>query len=119
MPGINAADLDLDHVAVGTERQLDVFPRYGDELGGRWEFSHGNPVFDFSQLSFANGMRVEILEPTGDDPANFLRRFLRQSGPGPHHLTYKVRSLDDAIAAAESMGYAVVSIDRADPDCDP
>ena len=63
-------------------------------------------MFDFSQLSFANGMRVEILEPTGDDPTNFLRRFLRQSGPGPHHLTYKVRSLDDAIAAAESMGYA-------------
>ena len=105
---------DLDHVAVATEQQFGAWPRYAGDLGGAWVSGGASPGFNAAQVSFANGMRLEVLEPNLVEVNDFLRRFLDRNGPGPHHLTYKVPSLQDALAAAEAAGYRPVAVDMSD-----
>ena len=46
--------------------------------------------------------RWEVLEPT--DENSFLHRFLKERGPGLHHVTFEVESIDNAIAALKEKG---------------
>src|SRR3954470_17744736 len=107
--------VDLDHVAVAVEQWGDAWPRFVGVLGGRWMSGGKGPGFAPSQLGFANGMRVEVLEPHLVEVNDFLRRFLDRSGPGPHHLTFKVPDINTALAATEAAGYRVVNVDLSDP----
>ena len=68
--------VDLDHVAVAVEQWADAWPRFVGVLGGRWMSGGKGPGFAPSQLGFANGMRVEVLEPHLVEHNDFLRRFL-------------------------------------------
>jgi methylmalonyl-CoA/ethylmalonyl-CoA epimerase len=112
-----AADrIELDHLAVAMEDHADGMPRYAGQLGGTFA-GHGAGIgFSPLQVEYANGMRVEMLRPNMTEHNDFLRRFLDRSGPGPHHLTFKVPSLDDAIDASEAAGYPVINIDRSYPE---
>lgn len=105
------ADIDLDHVAVAAEDQAALWPRYAGELAGEWVGGGGTPGFWSAQVRFANGMKVEVLEPYEVEQNDFLRRFLDRNGPGPHHLTYKVKDIVTALGLAEDAGYRPVSVD--------
>lgn len=109
MPGT----VDLDHVAVAVEHRRDALPRYRGDLGGEWLGSGATAGFANNQLSYANGMRIEILRPHRVDQDDFLRRFLDHSGPGPHHLTFKVADIHVAIDALTAAGYPPVSVNLA------
>jgi catechol 2,3-dioxygenase-like lactoylglutathione lyase family enzyme len=106
--------IDLDHVAVAVEHHRDAFACYGGELAGRWLSSGTGSGFSPAQIGYANGMKVEVLMPAQVEVNDFLRRFLDRSGPGPHHLTFKVPDLDAVLARAESMGYTPINVDRRD-----
>ena len=108
--------IDLDHVAVAVERWADAWPRLVGELGGKWMSGGRGPGFSPSQLGYSNGMRVEVLEPDLVERNDFLRRFLDRSGPGPHHLTFKVKDIEAVLAAAEQAGHRPVSVDLSDPE---
>ena len=107
--------IDLDHVAVAAERMADLWPRYAGDLAGRYEGGGWTPGFLSAQVSYANGMRLEVLEPHKPEDNDFLRRFIDRNGPGPHHLTFKVGDIRAAIAAAEAAGYPPVSVNLSDP----
>lgn len=107
---------DLDHVAVAVERAADAWSRYAGGLGGRWAGGAVSPGFWFGQVRYANGTKVEVLEPFEVERNDFLRRFLDRNGPGVHHLTYKVPDIEAALAAAEAAGYRPVGVDLSDPD---
>src|SRR5436190_4316411 len=107
--------IDLDHVAIAYEDQHHGWPRYAGDLGGSWVGGGGMPGFWSGQVQFANGMKVEVLEPFAVEQNDFLRRFLDRNGPGPHHMTYKVADLGGALAEAEAAGYRPVGVDRSDP----
>src|SRR5262249_18565316 len=92
--------VDLDHVAVAVERWADAWPRFVGVVGGRWMSGGRGPGFAPCQIGYANQMRVEILEPNEVERNDFLRRFLDRSGPGPHHLTFKVKDLEAALSTA-------------------
>ena len=106
---------DLDHVAIAVERWAHAWPRFVSTLGGRWMSGGRGAGFAPAQLGFANGMRVEVLEPHLADHNDFLRRFLDRSGAGPHHLTFKVNDLPAALVAAEAAGYRPINVDLRDP----
>jgi hypothetical protein len=93
----------FDHLAVGVETWEYAYPRFAVELGGAW--SHGGEAGEFApcQLVYGHGMRLEFIAPAGG-PGGFMRRFMDRSGPGPHHLTFKVPSLDDALDRLEGSG---------------
>jgi hypothetical protein len=114
-PAAPIEHVDLDHIAVAVEQWADAWPRFVGVLGGRWMSGGKGPGFAPSQLGFANGMRVEVLEPHQVERNDFLRRFLDRSGPGPHHMTFKVNDLAAALSTAESAGYRPINVDMSDP----
>jgi len=115
MTALDPASVDLDHVAVAVEHWRDAWPRYAGDLAGQWVSGGESVGFAASQLRFANGMKVEILQPHRVDANDFLRRFLDRNGPGPHHLTYKVHDIVAALGMAEEAGYRPVNVDVSDP----
>ncbi|MHB1486140.1 MAG: VOC family protein [Acidimicrobiales bacterium] len=108
-------DITLDHVAVAAERQADLWPRYAGDLAGAWIGGGRNVGFASAQVRFANGMKLEALEPNLPEQNDFLRRFLDHSGPGPHHLTFKVADIIGAMELAERAGYRPVGVDLSEP----
>ena len=58
-----------------------------------------------------DGMPVELLEPWAVDQNDFLARFVARHGAGPHHLTFKVPDLADAVARVRGAGFHPVNID--------
>jgi len=106
-------DIDLDHVALAFEDRRAGQERYAGELGGQWVGGGADPGFWSEQVSFANGMKVELLEPLDVEQNDFLRRFLDRNGPGPHHLTFKVKDIVGALELTEAAGYRPVSVNLA------
>jgi hypothetical protein len=93
----------LHHLAIGTERWADGYPALVQGLGGRWALGGDDGDYAPCQLAYRNDMRLEIISP-GTAGAGFMRRFLDRSGPGPHHITFKVPSLDAALANVAALG---------------
>ena len=106
----------LDHVAHAVPRWQDVWHRYATDLGAEWNSGGPGPGFAPAQLRFANGARVEVLMPWDVEVNDFLSRFLAASGPGPHHLTFKVPDLQVAIERARAFGIDPIGINIADPE---
>jgi methylmalonyl-CoA epimerase len=106
--------IDLDHVAVATEDRAAAWPRYAADLGGRWVSGGEAAGFAVAQVRYANGMKVEVLEPWAVERNDFLRRFLDRNGPGPHHLTFKVDDIVAALETSEGAGYRPVAVDLTD-----
>ena len=109
------SDIDLDHVAIACERRADAWPRYAGDLAGEWVAGGFTIGFATAQVRYANGMRVEVIRPYEPERNDFLRRFLDRNGPGPHHLTFKVKDITSAIGAAEAAGLHPVGINLSDP----
>jgi methylmalonyl-CoA/ethylmalonyl-CoA epimerase len=106
--------IKLDHVALGARAMSDAEPFLEGTLGGvKAGGFDGSPPFGFHQWVFANEARIEVIYPIGAD--GFLHRFLARGGPRVHHVTFKVSSLDEMIARATALGYAIASQDRSDP----
>lgn len=105
----------LDHVAVAVEQWADAWPRYAVELGGQWASGGLNVGFGPAQLRYANGARLEILQPWAWEENPFLRRFLDHGGPGPHHLTFKVPDIRHALERARKAGFEPVGVELGDP----
>lgn len=105
--------IDLDHVALAFEDRTPGQARYAGELGGEWVGGGADPGFWSEQVKFANGMKIELLEPQNVEENDFLRRFLDRNGPGPHHLTFKVTDLAAALGHVERAGYRPVGVNLA------
>lgn len=113
----------FDHVGLALRRPTDLWPVMADALGGRHAGSGESTGYGWNRLRFANGFVVEGLFPTAStapgpeaDPTTFVQRFLDQSGAGPHHLTFTVESLDDALAALAAAGLEPAMQSRSDPE---
>ena len=107
--------IDLDHVAIGLHDRAPLWDLLLGSLGGTWAGGGDTIGFSSAQVRFANGMKVEGLEPFQAEQNDFLARFLARSGPGPHHLTFKVPDIERALAQAEEAGYPPVGVDLSDP----
>jgi methylmalonyl-CoA/ethylmalonyl-CoA epimerase len=112
MPSAHSAV--LDHVAVAVEKVAAVPPFLVGVLGARPDSGGPGPGYRFWQWRFARGGRLEVLEPDGP-PGGFLHRFLASRGPGVHHVTFKVASIEVAMARAEAAGYAIVGASLEQP----
>jgi methylmalonyl-CoA/ethylmalonyl-CoA epimerase len=103
----------LDHVAFGVESMQGAAEFLVGELGGAPHEGGPGPGYTGAQWKFANGARLEVIEPLGTD--GFLHRFIRAKGPGIHHVTFIVPKLELAARAAEALGYDVVGYSDAYP----
>jgi Glyoxalase/Bleomycin resistance protein/Dioxygenase superfamily len=110
------AGVVLDHVAHAVHHWRDAWARYATDLGAEWNSGGPGAGFAPGQVRFGNGARVELLMPHDAGVNDFLERFLASSGPGPHHLTFKVADIGSAIEQARRSGWEPIGIDLRDPE---
>lgn len=101
------ASVYFDHLAVGVRNWSEGFRRFAGELGGRW--SHGGDAGEFApcQLLYPQGINLELIAP-GSAADGFMHRFIERGGPGPHHITFKVSSLDAVLDEVSALGIGVL-----------
>ncbi len=95
----------IDHVSMAVwkiDEQVKFFTEvFGWTEAGRFgspEAGFSGVVLDVPGPDGQRQMQWEILEPLGDN--SFIEKFLRERGPGLHHVTLEV---DDADAAATRL----------------
>ena len=108
---MNAPKLELDHVAVAVHSIKDALRLYRDTLGGEYWMGGDSDSWRWLQVRFANGGKVELLEPLGD---GFLSRFLEKRGEGLHHVTFKTDDIEAAIEHLRASGYELVDVNLDD-----
>ncbi|MCA9886081.1 MAG: methylmalonyl-CoA epimerase, partial [Anaerolineae bacterium] len=54
----------------------------------------------------ANGVHIELLEPTTDDSG--VAKYLDKRGPGMHHLCLEVDDLEQAMASLKAKGMQLI-----------
>ena len=86
---------------------VELFAR----LGGREAARFTEASWQGAQLAFAGGIRLEVLEPRDSPADDFLDRFLARTGPGPHHVTFKVGDIRACIAHLWDWGIEPLKID--------
>ncbi len=92
---IAIASPDLDARAVWLERV------FGMDAGRCWEVPDRGYKGCMLRIP-ATELKLEILEPLGDE--GFLQTFLARRGPGLHHVSCEVESVDAAVEALAAEG---------------
>ncbi|MCL6095425.1 MAG: VOC family protein [Actinobacteria bacterium] len=105
----------LDHVSLAVEHIEEAWPFFIGELGGQWKSGGPNVGFAASQLLFSNNAKLEFLEPYNPEENPFLRRFLDRHGEGPHHITFIVPDLLDALEQLKAFGMQPIGINLDNP----
>ncbi|MEV5560934.1 VOC family protein [Nonomuraea wenchangensis] len=114
---LDGLEVTFDHTAVAAPRIRDLLPIYGDLLGGRHLGGGGdNRVSGYRtlQLTYANGGKVELMEPLAG--SSFFDSFfeLTRGRGGVHHLNFHVNDLDAAVARLTARGFRLHGLNRAD-----
>jgi methylmalonyl-CoA/ethylmalonyl-CoA epimerase len=111
---------DLDHIALASADTSDALRYLTGPLGGTIIFGGQSIGFRPMQVwlgsADGDGMPIELLEPWETEKNDFLARFVARHGSGPHHLTFKVPSLADALERVRGAGFHPVNIDTRDPE---
>jgi methylmalonyl-CoA/ethylmalonyl-CoA epimerase len=105
----------FDHVSIAVHDIREALPLV-EMMGGR--FRSGGVArggFRWAQWHLPGAGKLEMVAPLDPaDTSHFLVKFLARRGPGLHHLTFKVSSINAAIAAAGQAGFQVVDVDTSD-----
>jgi catechol 2,3-dioxygenase-like lactoylglutathione lyase family enzyme len=110
---------DLDHIALAAADTAPALQFLTGALGGTILF--GGQAVGFRPMQVwlgspdGDGMPVELLEPWAVEQNDFLARFVARHGAGPHHLTFKVPSLADALVRVRGAGFHPVNVNMTDP----
>lgn len=95
----------VDHISMAVWKIDDQLPFFTELLGltlaGRWrneKEGYAGAVLDFP----GKQLQMEILEPIGED--SFVARFLKERGPGFHHVTIETDDVERASAAMRAFG---------------
>jgi len=104
----------FDHLSIGVRRWADGYERYARDLGGRWAHGGDGGEFAACQLAYRHDMRLELIAPSSPD--GFMQRFIDHRGPGPHHLTFKVPSLERTLHDITGLGIRTLGGRISSPD---
>lgn len=112
--------IELDHVALAARDTSPALRFLTGPLGGTVLF--GGQAVGFRPMQVwvgthdaSAGMAIELLEPWATEHNDFLERFVERHGSGPHHLTFKVPDLHDALGRVRESGRTPVKVDVSDP----
>jgi len=95
----------LDHVCWAVWKLNDALPLLTELMGlrvvGQWRNEAQGYAGVALEVPGGNGS-IELLEPLGEE--TFLARFLKERGPGLHHVTFEVEDIDRAAEAMTRFG---------------
>ena len=101
----------FDHAAMAARRIRDLLPIYHELLGGTFIEGGDNQRVGYRavQLGFADGSRIELMEPLRG--STFFDSFFASRGAGGlHHVTFKVDDIEAALAAMRRQGYSLTGL---------
>jgi methylmalonyl-CoA/ethylmalonyl-CoA epimerase len=106
IPASSTTLLRLHHIGFVVGNIADSAPGFLRSMGGSWDekvFADLGQKVKVTFLRITTGdVLVELVEPNAEDaPVN---KFLREKGPGLHHLCYEVNKLEEALAELRSKG---------------
>ena len=97
----------IDHLGIAVSSIDDAIPFYRDTLGmaleGREEVADQRVKVAFLAIGES---KIELLEPTS--PESPLAKFLREKGAGIHHVAYRVRDIEAAMAGLAAAGARMI-----------
>ncbi len=105
----------FDHVGIAVRSIAEALTLYRDLLGGEYLIGGDVPEqgYRWLQLVFPGGGKIELIQPLTDE--GFLAEFLRRRGEGLHHLTFKVRHIEEVVEWLKAAGWRVVGESYGDP----
>ena len=87
----------FDHVSIAVWDIRDALPVV-ELMGGRFLQGGTTEQFRWAQWTLPGHGKLEMIQPLDAAATDdFLTRFLRDRGPGLHHLTFRVHDLLDAV----------------------
>lgn len=95
----------FDHLGIAVRNMDDALPFYTTVMGGEItdRYTSNVPGVEVHVAVVKIGqLKIELLEPT--NPQSPVARFIKQKGPGVHHVAYRVENLDKAIEEARGQG---------------
>lgn len=102
--------LKLDHIGLVVEdiaKAKEVFEAIGLEGGTKAVPDALQKVTaSFVNVGKADGIYIELLEPTSDDSP--ITNFLKKKGGGLHHLCFEVEDIDQAVKELKDKGFRMV-----------
>ena len=96
----------MDHICMAVWKLDDRLPMLTELFGMRVAGRFQNPVAGYNGVALdvpGGGAQWELLEPSADD--SFIAGFLRDRGPGLHHVTFEVENAEKATQALREFGY--------------
>lgn len=110
---------DLDHIAIATTDPAATLDALVGTLGGVCMYGGDGYGFRWMQVRMGDdveGMTVEVLVVWRPEVNDFLARFLARSGPGQHHVTFKVDDLATTLERVRGAGFTPVGVNLTDPE---
>jgi methylmalonyl-CoA/ethylmalonyl-CoA epimerase len=99
--------LGIDHLGVAVESLESALRFWQGSLGMTPEHAEAVAAQGVRTVLLpANGVRIELLEPTG--PETPVGRFLARRGPGLHHVCLLVDDLDAALRELAASGLRLI-----------
>lgn len=100
----------IEHIGIAVKSLEESIPYYENILGLKCYKIEEVADQKVKTAFFMVGQtKIELLEPTS--PESTIANFIEKKGEGMHHIAYKVDSVSDSLAEAESKGVRL--IDRA------
>jgi methylmalonyl-CoA/ethylmalonyl-CoA epimerase len=97
----------IDHLGIAVRSLDEAIPFYRDTLGlafeGVEEVAGYRVKVAFLQIGES---KIELLEPTTEE--GMIAAFLREHGPGLHHVAYEVEDIEAAILTCEARGARMI-----------
>ena len=92
----------LDHVAFAVRDKQRAANYLTNVLGAKEVFDMEWGGFRFTTFLMGSGSMLELVYSA--DPDNFVNRFIEKRGEGIHHLTFKVRDIEEMVEHLRSRG---------------
>lgn len=95
----------LDHVSMAVWKLDEALPLFTELFGMRVVDRSQSEEEGYQGVTLdidGGGTQWELMEPTSGD--GFVARFLRERGPGLHHVTLEVEDMAEAVEALRERG---------------
>lgn len=99
----------VDHVAFAVKDKRSAGNFLTSALDAREVMDMEWGGFRFTSYMAGSASMLELVY--SDDPNHFVNRFIDKRGEGVHHMTLKVRSIDEMVKRLRSMGLNPFGID--------
>ena len=94
--------MKLDHVGIAVSSIAETLPFYKDKLGLALKHEETVPSQNVRVVFLEAGeSSIELLEPTGEGA---VAKFLRERGPGLHHVAFAAENLRAEMARLSQAG---------------